>query len=67
MTDWIATFPQVFNESQRSVLTVIEKAGFDKGLQQAARVAAMYALESPEYDALCREVAREILAEGGPA
>ncbi len=65
MTDWVLTFPQMFNDSQRGILSHIEKAGFEKGLQRASEIAATYALENSEADSLCREIAREIMAESG--
>ena len=67
MSDWIKTFPLVFQDypSVRSCLETIEKAGFEKGIQRAAQVAASYALEDDKADSLCREIAREISAEGG--
>lgn len=67
MNDWIKTFPAIFQDSPavRTCLETVEKAGFEKGIQEAARVAASYALESAEADSLCREIAREISAEGG--
>lgn len=66
-TDWIATFPLIFQDtpSVRSCLEGVEKAGFERGIQRAARVAASYALESGEHDSICREIAREISEEGG--
>lgn len=65
--DWIATFPAIFENSPvvRSCLEGVEKAGFEKGLQRAAEIAASYALEDDKADSLCREIAREISAEGG--
>lgn len=63
-TDWIATFPAIFQESHRSVLETIEKAGFERGLQKASQIAASYSLECPDTDSICREIAREIAAQG---
>jgi len=51
-SDWIATFPAIFQESQRGVLEIIEKAGFDKGIQRAAEIAAAYSLEDREVHAM---------------
>ena len=67
MSDWIKTFPLIFQDTPavRACLEGIEKSGFEKGLQRASQIAASYALESTEADSLCREIAREISAEGG--
>ncbi len=66
MSDWIKTFPQIFDDSPavRACLRSVEKAGFEKGLQVAAQTAASYALEDPTQDSICREIAREISAAG---
>lgn len=66
MTDWIKTFPLVFQDTPtvRSCLEGVERAGFEAGIQCAAHVAASYALESEEHDSICREIAREISAKG---
>ncbi len=61
-TDWIATFPAIFNESQRDVLAQVERSGYEKALQDAAKCAASYALEDEAQDSICREIAREISA-----
>ena len=36
-TDWIATFLQIFEESQHGVLEQVERAGFERGIQRAAQ------------------------------
>jgi len=63
-TDWVKTFPAFFDDSHRDLLKSVERAGFEAGLQRAAQVAASYALEDDKADSLCREIAREISAEG---
>ncbi len=67
-TDWIKTFPAIFQDTPavRSCLDGVERAGFEAGLQRAAKIAASYALESAEHDSICREIAREISSEEWP-
>ncbi len=66
LTDWIRTFPVFFNETHRDLLAQVERTGFDKGVQSAAKCAAAYALESEEHDSICREIAREITTLEAP-